>query len=76
MTLKQQLIQEIEKIPEPLVSQLLDYVIFLKQRHSEEDITEEDITKEEEMNILQSLKEYEAGDYVTLEEYKKSHNEL
>ena len=63
MTLKQQLIQEIEKILEPLVSQLLDYVMFLQKRYSEEDIT-----KEEEMNILQSLKDYEAGDYVILEE--------
>ena len=67
MTLKQQLIEEIEEIPEPLISQLLDYVLFLKQRH-----LEDDITKEEEINILQSLKDYEAGDYITLEEYEAS----
>jgi hypothetical protein len=67
MTLKQQLIEEIEEIPEPLISQLLDYVLFLKQRY-----IEENITKEEEINILQSLKDYEAGDYLTLEEYEAS----
>ena len=67
MTLKQQLIEEIEEIPEPLISQLLDYVLFLKERY-----VEENISKEEEMSILQSLKDYEAGDYVTLEEYEAS----
>lgn len=53
MTLKQQLIEEIEEIPESLISQLLDYVLFLKERY-----VEEDISKEEEINILQSLKDY------------------
>lgn len=67
MTLKQQLIEEIEEIPEPLISQLLDYVLFLKGRY-----VEEDISKEEEINILQSLKDYEAEDYLTLEEYEAS----
>ena len=70
MTLKQQLIEEIEKIPEPLISQLLDYVVFLKQRYSEENITEEEVTNEEQINIVKSLKDYHTGDYLTLEEYK------
>ncbi len=65
MTLKQQLIEEIEEIPESLVSQLLDYVLFIKARY-----VEEDITLEEKMSISQSLKDYEAGDYLTLEEYE------
>ncbi len=64
MTLKDQLIQEIEEIPESLISQVFDFVVFVKERYSEEEITEK-----EHINILNSLKEYEKGDYLTLEEY-------
>lgn len=66
MTLKDKLIQEIEDIPESLISQVFDFVLFVKERYNEEEITEQ-----EHVNILNSLKEYEAGDYITLEEYEK-----
>ena len=65
MTLKQQLLQEIEQIPEPLLPQLLDFLLFIKERHSEEDITEQ-----EQANIIAAQNAYQAGDYLTLEEYE------
>ena len=61
MTLKDQLIQEIEDIPESLISQVFDFVLFIKEKYNEEEITEQ-----EHLNILNSLKEYKAGDYTTL----------
>lgn len=33
MTLREQLLQEIEQIPEPLLSQVLDFTLFIKHRH-------------------------------------------
>lgn len=65
MTLKQQLLQEIEQIPDPLLAQLLDFLLFIKERHSEEDITEQ-----EHANIIAAQNAYQAGDYLTLEEYE------
>ena len=65
MTLKEQLLQEIEQAPDPLVSQLLDFLLFIKERHIEEEITEE-----EQANIIASLKDYQEGSYLTLEEYE------
>jgi len=65
MTLKEQLLQEIEQAPDPLVSQLLDFLLFIKERHLEEEITEE-----EQVNIIASLKDYQEGNYLTLEEYE------
>ena len=65
MTLKEQLLQEIEQAPDPLVSQLLDFLLFIKERHIEEEITEE-----EQANIITSLKDYQEGNYLTLEEYE------
>lgn len=65
MTLKEQLLQEIEQAPDPLVSQLLDFLLFIKERHIEEEITEE-----EQANIIASLKDYQEGNYLTLEEYE------
>ncbi len=52
MTIKEQLLQEIEQAPDPLVSQLLDFLLFIKERHIEEEITEE-----EQANIIASLKD-------------------
>ncbi|GBF79344.1 DUF2281 domain-containing protein [Aphanothece sacrum] len=69
MTIKKQLIQEIEDIPDSLLAQLLDYLLFLKKRHIEEDITEE-----ERANIIASEFAYQSGDYLTLEEYEASQN--
>lgn len=63
--LKEQLLEEIEQIPEPLLSQLLDFTLFIKGRYVEPDITEE-----EEASIIASKAAYDAGDYLTLEEYE------
>jgi hypothetical protein len=65
MTIKEQLLQEIEQAPDPLISQLLDFLLFIKERHLEEEITEE-----EQVNIIVSLKDYQEGNYLTLEEYE------
>jgi hypothetical protein len=65
MTLKEQLLQEIEQTPETLVPQLLDFLLFLKERYSEDEITEE-----EKANMNTSLQDYQSGQYLTLEEYE------
>jgi hypothetical protein len=62
MTLKEQLIREIEQIPDTLLSELLDFLLFIKERHIEEDITEE-----EKANIISSRLAYQEGDYLTLD---------
>lgn len=67
MTLKEQLIREIEQIPAPLLSELLDFLLFIKERHIQEDITEE-----EKANIIASQLAYQEGDYLTLDEYESS----
>ncbi|MEA5536375.1 DUF2281 domain-containing protein [Crocosphaera sp. XPORK-15E] len=72
MTIKEQLIKEIEHIPDSLLGQLLDYVLFLKERHIEEEIGEEEISEEERDNIIASESAYQSGDYLTLEEYEAS----
>ncbi len=64
MNIKEQLIKEIDQIPEPLLSQLLDFALFIKARYVEDDISEE-----ERATIAASKLDYEAGDYMTLEEY-------
>ena len=63
--LKEQLLEEIEQIPEPLLSQLLDFALFIKARY-----LEPDISKEEQASIIASKAAYDAGDYLTLEEYE------
>ena len=65
MTIKEQLLQEIEQAPDPVVSQLLDFLLFIKERH-----IEEEITSEEKANIIASLKDYQEGNYLSLEEYE------
>ena len=65
MSIKEQLIQEIEQTPEDLISELLDFLLFIKERYNNE------ITEQEKINIAMSLKDYQAGDYITLEEYEK-----
>ncbi len=37
MNCKEQIIQEIERIPEPLLSEVLDFIQFLKQKHLSQD---------------------------------------
>ncbi|MBP0009840.1 hypothetical protein [Roseofilum sp. Belize Diploria] len=39
MTLREQLLQEIEQIPEPLLSQVLDFTLFIQHRHSGDSVT-------------------------------------
>ena len=63
MNLKEQLIKEIDQIPEPLLSQLLDYALFIKARYRSDEITEE-----ERATIAVSKLDYEAGDYTTLKQ--------
>lgn len=67
MSIKEQLIQEIEQTPEHLISELLDFLLFIKQRYNCED----EITEQEKINMAISLKDYQAGDYISLEEYEK-----
>ncbi len=65
ISLKEQLLEEIDQIPEPLLSQLLDFALFIKGRYVEDGISEE-----EQANITASKLAYNTGDYLTLEEYK------
>ena len=67
MNIKKQLIKEIDQIPEPLLSQLLDYALFIKARH-----LQEGITKEERANIAADKSDYEAGSYQTIEQHEHS----
>jgi len=67
MNPKEQLLQEIEQFPDTLIPQLLDFLLFIKERYNEVEITEQ-----EHLNIITSLKDYETGDYMTLEEYEAS----
>ena len=62
---KEQLLKEIERIPEPHLSQLLDFALFLKEKYVVEDISET-----ERDNIIAAKSAYDAGDYLTLEEYE------
>ncbi|WP_147071972.1 DUF2281 domain-containing protein [Microcystis aeruginosa] len=55
---KEQLIKEIEQTPDTLLTQLLDFLLFIKERH-----TEIEITEEEQANIIASESAYQAGDY-------------
>lgn len=48
MTTKEQLINEIEKCPEFLMIELLDFLLFLKDRYADEIVTPE------EENILEA----------------------
>jgi len=36
MTIKEQLLQEIEKLPEPLLKEVLDFIQFLQNKHQQE----------------------------------------
>ncbi len=65
MTLKEQLIKEIEQTPDTLLTELLDFLLFIKERH-----TAIEITEEEQANIIAAESAYQAGDYLTLEEYE------
>ena len=62
---KEQLLKEIERIPEPHLSRLLDFALFLKEKY-----VGEDISRAERDNITAAKFAYDAGDYLTLEEYE------
>ena len=59
MNLKEQLLKEIDQIPEHLLSQVLDFTLSIKARYVEDDISEE-----ERATIAASKLDYEAGDYM------------
>ena len=63
MTVKERLLQEIEQLSDDSLAELLTVVLLIKERQDKEDISEE-----EKANIIQARLDYEAGDYVTLEE--------
>ena len=65
MTIKEKLIQEVENVSESLLAETLDFVLFLKSRY-----LEEEITPEEKENILSSQTAYLSGDYLTLDQYE------
>lgn len=65
MTPKEQLIQEVEAFPESLLAEALDFVLFLKARY-----IDTEVTTEEQDTILASQAAYEQGDYLTLEQYE------
>ncbi len=67
MTIKEQLIQEVETFPDALLSEALDFVLFLKTRY-----LDTEITTEEQDKILASQSAYELGEYLTLEQYEAS----
>ncbi len=64
MTIKEKLIQEVEAFPDALLAEALDFVLFLKTRY-----IDAEITTEEQDTILASQTAYEIGDYLTLEQY-------
>lgn len=65
MTIKEQLIQEVETFPDTLLAEALDFVLFLKTRY-----LDSEITTEEQDTILSAQSAYEQGDYLTLEQYE------
>ncbi|MFN9174622.1 MAG: hypothetical protein ACK58N_08945 [Synechocystis sp.] len=68
MTVKDRLLQEIEQLPDHLLTDLLvNIALLIKQRQDEEEISEE-----EKANMIESRLAYEAGDYMTIEEFEAS----
>ncbi len=65
MTVKEQLIAEINHFPEALLDEALDFLLFIKTRYTAE------ITIEEQKSIAASQEAYRLGDYVTLEQYER-----
>jgi Protein of unknown function (DUF2281) len=46
LTIKEQITQEIEKLPEPLLQEILDFVQFLQTKHQAREIREISIMSE------------------------------
>lgn len=64
MTTKQQLIRELDQTPETLLTEVLDFLLFIKSRH-----TEEEIAPEEQETMIAAQIAYESGDYLTFNQY-------
>jgi len=62
MTIKEQLIQEIEQAPDAMLQELLDFLRRLKE--SQDDA----LTAEESANIVAARQAYQHGEYQTLEQ--------
>ena len=67
MTIKELLIQEVETFPDALLAEALDFVLFLKNRY-----INTEVSTEEQNTILASQSAYELGDYLTLEQYESN----
>jgi len=65
MTPKEQLLQEIEATPESILTELLDFLLFLKNRHQDDAVT---IEEAHQIDVARTA--YQAGDYITLEAYE------
>ena len=68
MTVKERLLQVIEQMSDDSLAELLELVLLVEKRH------EEEISEEEKANIIQSRLAYEAGDYMTIEEFESRLN--
>jgi hypothetical protein len=66
MTVKERLINEIDHFPEVLLDEVLDFLLFIKIRHTEE------VTLEEQKSMIASQTAYHLGEYVTLDQYEIS----
>jgi hypothetical protein len=67
MNIKEQLIQEIDRIPDALLSEVLDFTLFIKSRYVDEEVSEI-----EAVSIAESRLAYEEGDYMTVDEFESS----
>lgn len=65
MTPKEQILQELEQVPDSLLTEILDFLLFLKARYAE-DLP----TPEEASQIAAAQAAYQAGDYITLATYE------
>lgn len=65
MTVKDQLMQIIEQLPESLLQEVLNFTLLLQEKYDAEELTQW-----EQVQIAEARKAYEAGDYMTLEEYE------
>ena len=65
MTVKDQLMQIIEQLPESLLQEVLNFTLLLQEKYDAGELTQW-----EQVQIAEARKAYEAGDYMTLEEYE------
>ncbi|NUN63254.1 DUF2281 domain-containing protein [Pseudanabaena biceps] len=65
MTIKEKLLQEVDIFPESLLVETLDFVLFLKSRY-----LDTEISSEEQDIIAASQSAYNLGDYINLDQYE------